>query len=279
MEIIIDEDEISRVAEWLQEIECGTDEKEQVAHQEQPRTPIRRQYVRRVFDEVSPTDTIFSGASIFDKPHREYHGLESSRQHRDNDSDATSFDDTDQKPLKQPNFGHETGDTINRGLTSIVTQTPAEIQHHITLDSTKPRLVTILSCLQCTLASLPCSRTLPTCMRCIRNKVTSCLLQRRIFTDESLDSPGEPYTSPVLLKFAGEDEEIWQRKMEVKDELMRVWSERRDKENWVLPKVDVAKRGGWKKYGRYDHNDVGVGEGTGRLRFVEVTVDEEIVRA
>lgn len=277
----MNEGELGRVIEWLKEIDLGADEKEQIKEEAGPRTPPRRQYERLLYEEVSPTDTTFSGASIFDKSYRQHEELDRPRQCRDDISEATSVDEDDEKPTRQTVFDARSGTLFDDGPDSTVDEIYAEVQPRSVFEPNTIRLTTIISCLQCTLASLPCSRTSPSCTRCIRNNFSSfCLLQRRLFDDEIADTPPELCLTPVLLKLATEDEGSWKKKMEAKHELMRVWKEKRNKENWVLPSVE-SKRGGWRKYGRFDtmRIGVGVGEGSGRLRCEEVVVDADIIRA
>jgi hypothetical protein len=271
METRTEEDDISRVAEWLKDIKLETTDKVQA----EPRTP-RRQCETLLYAEASPTDTTFSGASVFDKPDSQLHELSHLRHHRDDASDATRVDENDEGPIKQLIFE------------STLYSLPSHQQHAAKRDSPiastapgsdTPRLTTIVSCLQCILNGLPCSRTPLSCTRCIRNnRASSCLLQRRLFTDEIPAQPAELCIGPVLLKLANEDEEIWRKKMEAKEQLTRVWREKRDRENWVAPKVDESKRGGWKKYGRFQNIGAGIGEGTGRVKFLELVVDAEVVR-
>jgi hypothetical protein len=82
-------------------------------------------------------------------------------------------------------------------------------------------------------------------------------------------------TSPVLLKLVDEDEAIWSEKLEEKEKMEEEWERKRDRENWVFPRVDTEIRGCWKSW-RRDRGvkDIagGMGEGMGRRKFVELCV-------
>jgi hypothetical protein len=79
-------------------------------------------------------------------------------------------------------------------------------------------------------------------------------------------------TLPILLKLKDENEDVWVKKMAAMQELMEAWQKKKDKDNWVLPRVEIETRGGWKGWKRED--DAGLGEGLGRLRCEELIVDE-----
>lgn len=87
------------------------------------------------------------------------------------------------------------------------------------VSSTPPcglQLVFVTSCYQCLLAGLPCSRTLPCCTRCKRSgRGHLCLMHRRKLRHEMI--PGDVIwnTTPVLLKLEGENQNIWEKKVEL----------------------------------------------------------------
>ncbi|KAI4609476.1 hypothetical protein J4E83_008645 [Alternaria metachromatica] len=282
----------------LDESDCATDTDGEAEYG--PTTPPRRSDYRSVpQDEISPTDTSFSGQSIFDKPlRRNLFGSPTPKfEIRDDDSDTTSIDSRDWAPqqdkepplerLEPPAFAlrpskpsarldlHEAASkTDTDDLTAVPHLDP---QHTLSPhDPNEPRPVWITSCLQCTLAGLPCSRTYPSCSRCKRhNRAEECLLQRRRFTSEVMDSSlMDKSIAPALLKVKGEDEGIWKRKVELAETLCEKWVAEQDKSNWVLPDVGSA-RGGWgKRRGRGGKEKVGhPGEGIGRLAFRELFVD------
>jgi hypothetical protein len=272
MEIIIEENDMGRVAQWLEEIEIEATETVQA----EPRTPPRRPHETLLYAEVSPTDTTFSGACVFDKPFGPLHELDHLGHHRDDVSDATSLDENEEKPLKDLTSNLETCSLHDHQQDSVSHDKP---RVSATPVLASPRLTTIVSCLQCTLLHLPCSRTPPSCTRCIRNnRASSCLLQRRLFTDEIAAQLPDLCNIPVLLKLADEDERTWTEKMKAKEELLQVWRVKRDRENWVAPKVHESKRGGWNKYGRVKSSGVGISEGMGGMTFMELVVDGEVVR-
>jgi len=297
-----------RIEGWLDKLNikgAETDESEctTATHQEaeyEPTTPPRRSDYRSVpQDEISPTDTSFSGQSIFDKPLRKnlFGSPTPKFERRDDDSDTTSIDSRDWAPaqgkertlerLVPPAFALRPSKPSARldpreapsqmdtdDLTAVWNLDPQRALP--TPDPNEPRPVWITSCLQCTLAGLPCSRTYPACSRCKRhNRAEECLLQRRRFTSEVMDSsPMDRSAVPALLKVKGEDEGIWKRKVELAETLCEKWVAEQDKRNWVLPDVGSA-RGGWgKRRGRGGKEKVGhPGEGIGRLAFRELFVD------
>jgi hypothetical protein len=264
-----EEYDVSRVTGWLEDL-VVSEQEEKESEKHEPVTPPRRALERGLekYEEVSPTDTSFSGASIFDKDH----GSPCPEgRFRDDVSVATSLD-PDDKIHEHEAFvvkrEHFIDNLAPESLNSYDPLSDADDQdynhhqlqqqefattpspHHT--DITLPRLTTILSCLQCTLSSLPCSRTPPHCARCIRNsKSTSsttnppCLLLRRRFPEEITP---EHYTLPVLFKRVDESEESWAEKMSVKEKLLEEWMEKEERRNWVLPRVESEERGGWKRY-------------------------------
>ncbi|KAI4663692.1 uncharacterized protein J4E78_004109 [Alternaria triticimaculans] len=297
-----------RIEGWLDKLnirgaeidgsECTTDTDEEAGYG--PTTPPRRSDHRFVpQDEVSPTDTSFSGQSIFDKPLRKnlFGSPTPKFEIQDDDSDTTSIDSRDwapahgkertlerlvppafalrpSKPSARPNPHEAASQTDTDDLTAVPHLDP---QHTLPPhDPNEPRPVWITSCLQCTLAGLPCSRTYPSCSRCKRhNRADECLLQRRRFTSEVMySSLMDRSTAPALLKVKGEDEGVWERKVELAEALCEQWVAEQNKKNWVLPDVGSA-RGGWgKRRGRGGKEKVGhPGEGIGRLAFRELFVD------
>jgi hypothetical protein len=268
MDTIMEEEEFDRVVGWLEELSFESEDEHEVL---EPATPPPKAFRRGVNDEVSPTDTTFSGASVFDKP---YHHLGNSRHFRDDVSDITSFHDYEEKPIKQPVFERKALTLPPSTCLADVNELINKESHPITTpEPNTPRLATVLSCIQCTLASLSCSRSTPSCTRCIRNNAApSCLLRRRLFPHEIAVARAELCTLPNLLKLKDENEDVWVNKMAAMQELMEAWQKKKDKDNWVLPRVEIETRGGWKGWKRED--DAGLGEGLGRLRCEELTVDE-----
>ena len=75
------------------------------------------------------------------------------------------------------------------------------------------RLVALISCYQCVMAGLPCSRTYPACSRCERaGNADTCLLFRRKLPEEITRKTGFNIT-PTLLMVEGEDESVRQKKV------------------------------------------------------------------
>jgi hypothetical protein len=81
------------------------------------------------------------------------------------------------------------------------------------------RFVMILSCYQCVMAGLPCSRSYPACSRCERaGNADTCLLFRRKLVGESTREIGFNIT-PTLLLVEGEDEGVRKRKVALLQEV------------------------------------------------------------
>jgi hypothetical protein len=98
---------------------------------------------------------------------------------------------------------------------------------------------------------------------------------RSRFADEIDITRSKTCTSPVLLKLVGEDEGVWEGKMQERERMKEVWGEKRDRENWVLPRADVERRGAWSMRGlgrRESGFEADMGEGVGRRVFVELRV-------
>jgi hypothetical protein len=281
------EDEMERVTEWLSML---TSKGETIKVEMEKVDPImtpRRQYVQQQqYEEASPTNTRFSGTSIFDKAHR-YEGLvDPSPQDcfRDIVSDVTSLtgDDCPDTPCKRPHKSIFKPDSLQAAsLNSYDPDSEIEGQHIPEAYTPYPRkpnhthLVTILSCMQCTLLSLPCSRTTPACTRCIRSAAPStCLLLRRPFIGEIETSSMGSCPVPVLLKLRNEDPETWKQKMQVRKALVEQWQRRLNRANWVLPRIDKEKRGNY-RVGGYVPLQPHLGEGWGRIRYEQLIVDGE----
>ena len=301
----------NRIEGWLEKLESRdpeTDENEghRISQDEirvlEPTTPIRQTSARPTQDEVSPTDTTFSEPSIFDRPLRK--GLFSSPtprcKTRDDHSDTTSIGSDDwelatktEHPAERPvppnfslppsvpppslDFSVSISDADTGEPTTVLdpkAQSPLSTQ-----EPNEPRPVWITSCLQCILASLPCSRTYPSCNRCKRNDCAEeCLLHRRCLISETLDlTEVGGCKTPILLKVKGENDEIWKRKVELAEDLCKEWVAKQEKRNWVLPDIN-SPRGGWRtRQGKVKKEMMlHPGEGIGRLSFCELIVDSDV---
>ncbi|EDU40632.1 hypothetical protein PtrSN002B_007591 [Pyrenophora tritici-repentis] len=275
----------------------------------QPVTPNRRPHtVLGVHEEISPTDTSFSGHSIFDTPFRNKlkHRSPSIRLQIPNDDSDTSDSEGEWEstPIKErtltPKAESVPEDPAAIESSHIPASSSADLNAYdpsvdlgvhgphqpaeptnqlLTYEPDTPRIVWLTSCLQCTLADLPCSRTHPSCSRCQRTgNPEFCLLHRRSFASEALDpSKSEKCRSPILLKVQGEDETSWKRKVELSKELRQKWLADQDKKNWVMPPIE-SPAGGWKKQRRFQTisgGDIHSGEGSGRVSYKELVVDLE----
>lgn len=248
---IMTEEILEHIAGWLNDLDitdADEDESEIDGSKTQdnrhtPNTPQRQPYVCEASEDISPTNTSFSGTSVFDSPLRKYsrpeHANHSYNQIREDESDITSVDgeawEQDEKNKQvedvqntHSNVAHANGVSSTTSsltsTTSSVSTTSVLDPNHLTPSITQhdpktPRTVWLASCLQCTLANLPCSRTPPSCTRCARKgQAELCLLQRRLFAEEIL-RVGCTYRVPILLKMKGESEGVWKRKRDLASEV------------------------------------------------------------
>jgi hypothetical protein len=284
-------EEMEYVRRWLRDLQTHNDKLASSPLQEKvkadPVTPPRRWITRKTYEEVSPTDTSFSGASIFDIPFHNNKRVNSPSPHDrfyGNISDVSSLDDDFKIPDKhicQPNFvsspasfsSYDPSSALEDGS---VHEIPSTCKAH-SQGPYPQRIVTILSCLQCTLAGLHCSRSTPSCARCIRNgSADTCVLLRRRFAEEVGHSVPESCNLPILLKCADEDTGSWKKKMKAADDLKEVWQDRQDKKNWVLPPIESCKRSGYRVIG-YVAPKIYRGVGWGWVRCEELIVDRETI--
>lgn len=231
-----------------------------------PVTPQKPFKARLQVEDVSPTDTCFSSTSIFDSPliskgrFRERIG---SRDTADDESDITSVNG-DEASLSER---VKTGDR-NDLDTAQSRQQPPQLLSEV-------RKVRLTSCLQCTLAKLPCSCAPPACSRCKRNGHGEiCLLQRYKFLDERKPSSRViDFRVPVLLQLATDDQDEHDKKVRLAEALLEKWREDQDKKNWVLPDMHVRR-------GSYSvivpaARDRHPGEGSAKGTYVELNVKLE----
>jgi hypothetical protein len=104
----------------------------------------------------------------------------------------------------------------------------------------------------------------------------SCSLYRRSFAIETLD-PGKCKV-PILLRVRGEDES-WQRKLRLAEELREKWTMRQEEKNWIMPKIG-SPRATLKERVQVLQGDrvrkrdmLHPGEGIGRMNYKELVVD------
>ncbi|KAI8941062.1 hypothetical protein NX059_002302 [Plenodomus lindquistii] len=291
------------ITTWLRTLTIDSDDDKINARQQElgnlgeesvPVTPPRRKCVsaiQSVQDEASPISTIFSDRSIFDTPTWKTQQLRDDL--TDDLSEITSVDNDEpdihgkedihvtlfkpqQDQLPTPPASENSYDPPSSAASALPNghfdaSSARDIKAQ---DPSIPRAVNITSCLQCTHSHLPCSRTPPSCTRCVRNgKPDLCLLTRRLFPEEMVQSEHHDEVGHVvLLKIMGEDEELWRRKINVREKLMREWQEKQDRRNWVLPSWGAEQRG--RKEGEQGR---GMGrrgwEGNGRVTYRELCVD------
>lgn len=206
---------------------------------EEPVTPLHSRKVPYVLDEASPMNTIFSRDSIFDTPEDTRLGAElGTSSHADVFSESATTVDEEESAYDAYDEAQQDKDavTFEQALDSscaastISFEPSGETGTDIVLNAntnadtdaypgspsinaTQPRLVWIASCLQCTFAGLPCSRTPPACSRCKRfGRGDVCLLHRRKLAEERAPGDIVANTMPVLLKVKGEGDQVWERK-------------------------------------------------------------------
>ncbi|KAF1936022.1 hypothetical protein EJ02DRAFT_105996 [Clathrospora elynae] len=269
----------------------------------EPLTPPRRLFMTPVVvnNEISPTNTSFSNTSIFDRPPRRsfiHGGLRPKFKIQDNSSDTTSVGDEECAPdlkeerhLERPaallfaqRISSPSATLLSHDPPSNVDEDKEEEEEEFDAiaksstvpylplyDPTVPRIVWVTSCLQCTLAKLPCSRTHPSCSRCKRKgHGDDCLLHRRWFTSEILEPAMETKSGqPILLKIRGEDEAVWNRKVALAEELRVQWLAEQEKKNWVMPDI-LGLMGGW---GGVVLRVLHPWEGLGRMSYAELCID------
>lgn len=235
------------VAGWLEEVgpEDGDGDSTEAQKEEKliPCTPLRHPQLLVEYDENSPT-TSFSYESVFDSPgatpteggptsaknrHHSYAETNASSIHDDvNPCDG----EEDLQCLVLPDDALD--DEQSASLASYDPPSAINSSSHLTIHSTnlalfsvsphfdphKPRLIWITSCLQCTLAGLPCSRSSPACSRCMRSgRSKLCLLHRRRTREEMVNGDSLLNTTPILLKAHGDDETVWQQKIRLAQEV------------------------------------------------------------
>ena len=220
-----------------------------------PCTPVRRTNVfSQTLDEISPTDSYFTYGGVFDEQERggrgggyaetEASSLEDDERQKEAEGtlwrDACHTDLHHQEKSARPvhsateqdegqryeatNLDANTEfslctDDASAAPSTALARRPTSLKP---VDPSAPRIIWITSCLQCVLANLPCSRTPPTCSRCARRKSSAeqpCLLHRRRLPQEMVTADHLICTSPVLLRLHGEDEETWECKSNVCEEV------------------------------------------------------------
>ena len=161
--------------------------------------------------DISPTDSNFSTAlePIFDSP--SLHG----RQAPTPPNTAWCASTSNSSVCGQ----HSAFDRSSTWAQHSETDTLCESDAHLEdgdvppLDTAAPHLISLTSCLQCVLADLPCSRTLPSCTRCVRNGEVVCVAQRnRVLQEMRRDGYKD---DPILVVEVGEGEEVVRKEEEM----------------------------------------------------------------
>ncbi|KAJ4302903.1 hypothetical protein N0V90_001794 [Kalmusia sp. IMI 367209] len=299
---------MSSVKEWLEglAIKGGQGEGDETEKQTKagPFTPPQKRKNLERYEGISPTDTNFSGDAVFDSPlsacslgspctpgqeHYAETNASSLEDGEDEDKDKTFIQKELLINLNLHNDGgiepelarsRSKDGTIQPEDSPFATKFAAlDLEQDSTplvdLDPQVPRLIWITSCLQCVLADLPCSRTIPACSRCTRKgNGAVCLLYRRRLRAEMYDENGNVDMTPVLLKVAADDEVVWEEKVGLSCEsieckqLLTSWFDTQDRKNWVLPANDGII--GDFKTRPFKIPKVHPGEGRGRATYYEM---------
>ncbi|OCK78022.1 hypothetical protein K432DRAFT_406806 [Lepidopterella palustris CBS 459.81] len=228
-----------------------------------PYTPAHSNSESPAEDQASPTNTSFTDQSIFDEPCTPVNKSFGSAEDDCFSSPATTVGSDHKTEVVEPckarawlfetehvhHVENETANDTDEDLESTAFN-GTEVHHasgpFLPTTPDGSTLIWLTSCLQCTLAQLPCSRTLPACSRCVRSGHGSgCLLQRRKLDSERALGDVMGNLAPVLLRVADEDEEVWERKRRVCDELIEAWRAQQDCKNWVFP-INDGKMGGFR---------------------------------
>ncbi|KAF2262073.1 hypothetical protein CC78DRAFT_326559 [Lojkania enalia] len=268
---------------WLRGLKLGDNENEVVAvhpSPQRPLTPVRQPLARN--NRPSPTDTNFSGDSIFDRPEERSPCSKKRSSYAFSDTSETStgsdeYSDWQRKedfgglvcrppaPRSYDKVSLISYDPPTELDVLLVDEVPNKPAPSLVIDYEEPHFIFLTSCLQCQLKDMPCSRTLPACSRCVRTGCGHlCLLHRRKLRAEMVDGDIIGNGEPVLLKVKGEDEDLWERKMALYNKLFEKWSVKQDQMNWVLPSFDNNTS--------REHNHVSCkwppGEGIGHQSFM-----------
>lgn len=228
-----------------------------------PCTPQRHDTQQTSAGEYpSPTNTGFTDNSIFDQP------FAPGTRYFDTHNDALSycsatsivssdFSDTDSSYKSQIVRSENLAEAEPQNITGVEVANAHNIKSvkrhapvihrkteevHLVQPKKVPErrtLVWVTSCLQCTLAKMPCSRTVPACSRCVRVGCGDmCLPHRRKLNSERVLGAVVGNMTPVLLHEKGQDGEIIERKRALNAELLKNWQYDMDRKNWVLPSND-----------------------------------------
>ncbi|KAJ4379246.1 hypothetical protein N0V86_005291 [Didymella sp. IMI 355093] len=263
-----------------------------------PTTPPRRALLPTHYEEISPTNTSFSEDSIFDTPGFSGSGWYDDDVFHDDDPDAVPADDLRWCSIEKERLSyaattpahvdadsweadsHASYDPPSEAADDL--QKASKVQEEVssaaaepTLDSDKPRPTFLTSCIQCIHADLPCSRKAPACSRCKRKgQAALCLLHRRLYPEEIKKSDATWYTTLVLLKLRGEDNDMWKEKLKLANKLRDLHLGEQSHRNWTLPPVD-SPRGDFRTHGTKvpkTYPSEGKGEGKHKHSYQELCV-------
>ncbi|KAJ4339473.1 hypothetical protein N0V87_003171 [Didymella glomerata] len=198
-------DDVDRISSWLrqathEQYEDDMSELGQLTTIE-PITPRRHPSLPTFYAEASPTDTAFSGHSVFDTPSSPGNGW---------------IEDV---------FSDEVPDIIpgDDSKTRLDKEQKARLSKNQTLlDIDDSEAGSRVSCKR-------------------KGQAALCLLHRRQYPEEIRTSDATWCTTLKLLKLRSEDEETWKKKLELADELRHLNISQKDYKNWVLPLIESPR--------------------------------------
>jgi hypothetical protein len=229
---------------WLKDVESASQRttpalKTTEEHSTTPRTSAA--FIAE-YEELSPTLTFFTDQTIFDSPIKNNHPGDYGP-----DDDIVSVATSHSLPAYKPRVAIE--EAVEKGFSDLETvnlstachvssfepatdledreDTPpilvdepfTEVRKEPYDSKGKPPAISIVSCLQCTLKNLPCTRTFPSCSRCIRHGHGHlCLAQRSKFLSEMFLDDGTSATQPVLLRLKDAVDPFWPEKLLLREE-------------------------------------------------------------
>lgn len=226
----------SLILDWLSNVESVSEDLERNTgpidnsreHAQILKTPQKKESIAAIDADLSPTDTDFSFNSIFDRPCHSREGDQETGSVCSNSSDEYPVSEfcPSRTQRRQSLIRDSLGDLAPASLNSY--EPPSEVGSieqavnpiditSITVREDGKDTFFVVSCLQCTLAGLRCSRTVPACSRCIRNGVECCLVQRRQKPHE-LDRSLDSHNAPMLVRLKDDDDRLWRKKEQLTQE-------------------------------------------------------------
>lgn len=194
-------------------------------------TPEKIRPVTAVESELSPTDTNFSFRSVFDQPHQVGEGSEDTQSLCSTSSvgypvsDCCPSETCHKRLLSRDSVDDLAPESLDSYEPSSEVEESGDphvdkaVHASTILQVNGEQMIFVVSCLQCTLAGLRCSRTTPTCSRCIRNGVECCLVQRRRKLHEMDRNSFISSDTPILVRLKDDDDSSWRKKEQLAQEV------------------------------------------------------------